>query len=312
MVVMVTGYRSRDRVIVRVPRDGFPREPRRSARLKLRGSGCPVVVQVSWPPGRSARPPGICLFFASPFDGRVLSRLAEEVISVSAHVVVLRPEIGTADVRSSVGFHEASEVVEWSAEHAAELEADANAITILGIAEWARIAAGLAVRAKVRPWPPIAHQAFIDPKLSSADLAALAIRAGANAESASGPSVATAAASVGACAATALVRSDASGRTDPPVYLELLREGGVQVETLTYLPEHRDARTPRDPSPSSFDLRRLGLALGRATDLGRIASTERTRRRTPDAGSDGSPSPAPIRGESSESQSRPKTAIEGG
>jgi alpha/beta hydrolase fold len=156
------------------------------AGLSLRGSTGPLRAQVSWPgslPGD--RPP-----LAVLVDGAEVPPAF-----AAAGIVVL-------SVRAAA-FHDAVATVEWAADHAAELGADARRLIVAGGA----LAAAVALHARDAAWPPLARQILIDGDL------ALPLRA----------------ATVDGVAPATIVTG---GRASARRYAARLRHAGVEVEEL--------------------------------------------------------------------------------
>jgi acetyl esterase/lipase len=159
---------------------------RHVAGLSLRGSAGPLRAQVSWPDSEPGdRPPLTVLV-----DG------AEVPSAFSAAGIVV------LSVRTAA-FHDAVATVEWAADHAAELGADARRLMVAGGA----LAAAVALHARDAGWPPLARQILIDGDL------ALPLRA---------------ATVDGVAPATIVTRGRASARR----YAARLRHAGVEVEEL--------------------------------------------------------------------------------
>jgi hypothetical protein len=124
------------------------------AELHLRGG---VRARVTWPPATAAdRPPLLVLVRGEQADAELCRELA-----VRIPAVVLAAAPGT--------FGAAREALEWGADHAAELGADADQIVLAGDHRGATVVAALARHARDRGWPAIAHVVLIDPRAVQAD-----------------------------------------------------------------------------------------------------------------------------------------------
>jgi poly(3-hydroxybutyrate) depolymerase len=112
----------------------------RVAGLRLRGvSGS---VQVAWPPATTGAPE---LLVFLPDDGR---QDAGRGLSARSGAVVLWPS-------DRVTFDEAVAMVEWAADHAGELGADARRLLIAGEGAGAGLAAAVAAHARHQGWPDL-------------------------------------------------------------------------------------------------------------------------------------------------------------
>jgi hypothetical protein len=124
----------------------------RVARLRLRGvSGS---VQVAWPPATTGAP-GLLVFLpddGSQDAGRGLSpdppMIGGSGLSARSGAVVLWPS-------GRVTFDEAVATVEWAADHAGELGADARRLLIAGEGAGAGLAAAVAAHARHQGWPAL-------------------------------------------------------------------------------------------------------------------------------------------------------------
>jgi alpha/beta hydrolase fold len=130
----------------------------------------------------------------------------------------------------------------WAADHAAELGAHPQRLSVAGVHAAGARAACLAISARDSAWPPLRRQLLVDPKFSSASPIP------------SRPE--------GVVPAT--VFSSTTGDDDGKRYAALLRASGVQVEEL----HHRNTSEPSDKQLA-------GLARSvRRAERGRIASSD--------------------------------------
>lgn len=111
-------------------------------RLRLR---CGTRVHVQWPTGGGAAT--ILVVFADGRDPEVVQPDLLVLTAFCTHV------------------DEAIEVAEWSADHAADFGATAGLLLLAGAGRAARLAAGVALRARDRRWPAIAGQILVSPVL---------------------------------------------------------------------------------------------------------------------------------------------------
>jgi alpha/beta hydrolase fold len=128
------------------------------AELHLRGG---VRARVTWPPATAAdRPPLLVLV---PGRGEQADADLCRELAIRIPAVVLAAAPGT--------FGAAREALEWGADHAGELGADADQIVLAGDHRGATEVAALARHARDRGWPAIAHVVLIDPRavLTTAD-----------------------------------------------------------------------------------------------------------------------------------------------
>jgi hypothetical protein len=122
------------------------------ADLHLRG----VRARVTWPPATSAERPPLLVQVRAPGEAADPDLYRELAVHVPA--VVLAVEAGAA-----------RETLEWGADHAAELGADASRIVLGGSHRGATAIAALAREARERGWPPIAHIVLFDPGATALD-----------------------------------------------------------------------------------------------------------------------------------------------
>lgn len=129
----------------------------RIADLRLRGSTSSLPVRVYWP-GQVASQPVPLLVFCTVGAGAG----AEETcrgLSEDYGLLVLA-------VRCAAGAHDGMTVLEWAAEHAAELGADPGRLVVAGQGSGGAVAAAVESQARAAGWPAVALAA--DPDLSEA------------------------------------------------------------------------------------------------------------------------------------------------
>jgi acetyl esterase/lipase len=117
----------------------------RIADMRLRGNTSPLRVRVYWP-GQQVRHPAPLLVFC------IVGAGAEawcRSLSENAGLVVLAVGCDTAGVSSATG------VLEWAAEHAAELGADPGRLLVAGAGAGAAVAAAVAREALAKGWPQV-------------------------------------------------------------------------------------------------------------------------------------------------------------
>ena len=127
---------------------------RSAADLRLRARGGPFSVRVHWPaitaPGS---PPPAIVVLANPGGAGAIDPaddfLARQLCAVLGAVALATPA-GADPERDA-------ETLEWAADHAAELGADATRLALAGRGAAARAAVAVADRAVACGWPPIAH-----------------------------------------------------------------------------------------------------------------------------------------------------------
>jgi hypothetical protein len=158
------------RLVFRLPpRDGRIRAVpaidalQRVADLRLRGAS-PMPVRVRWPTG--ARTVGPLAVFLPDLDPRNGVDPADDELCrrlcAGVGAVVLCAPLRSARLESAdSSLDRASSVLEWSADHAAELGADPNRLLLAGSGAGAAAAVVLALRARDRGWPRIARQLLV-------------------------------------------------------------------------------------------------------------------------------------------------------
>jgi hypothetical protein len=137
----------------------------RLADMPLRGRTAPLATRVYWPapaaPAAPAdrRPALVVLFPGASGDADQADALSRGLCSY-AGVVVLTLAGGPG---GDGALDAARTTVDWAADHAAELGADARRLVVAGCGTGARLAAAVAQLACEQGWPPIARQVLICP-----------------------------------------------------------------------------------------------------------------------------------------------------
>ena len=118
----------------------------RIADLQLRGNTSPLPVRVYWP-GRPVTCPVPLLVFCSVGAGAGSGAEATcQRLSQDAGLVVL-------SVCCVAGARDGTAVLEWAAEHAAELDADPGRLLVAGEGAGDAVAAAVAAEALAAGWP---------------------------------------------------------------------------------------------------------------------------------------------------------------
>lgn len=135
----------------------------RTADLRLRGSTGPVRARIHWPPP-APTVPKLLVFFPAwtvPDGGQAETSatdlLCRHLCARPGLMVLAAPCQNASDAISTV---------EWAAEHANELGADASAIALAGDGPSAELAENVARHAAGDGWPVIDGLVLIDPACS--------------------------------------------------------------------------------------------------------------------------------------------------
>jgi hypothetical protein len=183
----------------------------RIAALQLRGSTSPLPVRVYWPSQEASQPGPLLVFCMAGAGARAWPEGFEgpgaeascRGLSENPGLTVLSVGCGPAD--SGPG----GLVLEWAAEHAAELGADPGRLLVGGQGAGGTAAAALALDARTRGWPPVTRQVLI----SASPVAPRAV--------------------AGAAPATVVTLRHHTGG-DEGRYAAWLRRAGVEVDELVY------------------------------------------------------------------------------
>jgi acetyl esterase/lipase len=128
-------------------------EVHRDASLALRERNGIVRVRVNWPSAGDGETPPV-LVFLSDADVRTdtVDRLCRSLCAES-HMVVLSVRTACLDT--------ALTAVEWTADHATQLDADPDAVLVGGIGRGSALAASVALSARENGWPELAGQVLL-------------------------------------------------------------------------------------------------------------------------------------------------------
>ena len=139
---------------------------RRVADLRLRGRSGVMPVRVRWPSSATAEysPPVMVFLPDARAAGGVDAaddELCHELCRRSGMVVLCAPWALERAGRQCADLDRAALVLDWCADHAWELGADAETLVLAGRGAGAAAAVALARRSVDRGWPRIAHQLLI-------------------------------------------------------------------------------------------------------------------------------------------------------
>jgi acetyl esterase len=120
----------------------------RIADLQLRGNTSPLPVRVYWPGQAASQPVPVLVFCrvgagAGPQTETICRGLSED------------PGLLVLAVSCPAGAQDGTTVLEWAAEHAAELGADAGRLLVAGQGAGGAVAAAVASRARAAGWPAV-------------------------------------------------------------------------------------------------------------------------------------------------------------
>jgi hypothetical protein len=180
----------------------------RIADLQLRGNTSPLPVRVYWPVQEASQPVPLLVFCVvgattEAWSGGPGAEASCRGLSEDASLVVLSVSFDPPDA------HSGTYVLEWAAEHAAELGGDPGRLLVGGQGAGGAAAAEAALDARARGWPPITRQVLISP----------------------GP---VARQAVGGVAPATMVTVRHYPGGDGGRYAARLRQAGVAVDELTY------------------------------------------------------------------------------
>jgi acetyl esterase len=122
----------------------------RIADLQLRGNTSPLPVRVYWPGRLVTRPVPLLVFCSVGAGSGVRAEATCQRLSQDEGLVVL-------SVRCAAGAQDGTAVLEWAAEHAAELGADPGRLLIAGEGAGDAVAAAVASEALAAGWPPVTY-----------------------------------------------------------------------------------------------------------------------------------------------------------
>jgi acetyl esterase len=120
----------------------------RIADLQLRGNTSPLPVRVYWPSQTASQPVPLLVFCVAGAGAEAQAEATCRSLSQDPGVVVLA-------VSCLTGPRDATAVLEWAAEHAAELGADPRRLLVAGEGAASDIAAAVASYARAAEWPAV-------------------------------------------------------------------------------------------------------------------------------------------------------------
>jgi acetyl esterase len=125
----------------------------RIAALQLRGSTSPLPVRVYWPSQEASQPGPLLVFCMSGAGARAWpggpgTEASCRGLSEDHGLVVLA-------VPCLTGAQDGTTVLEWAAEHAAELGADPGRLLVGGQGAGGAVAAAVASQARAAGWPAV-------------------------------------------------------------------------------------------------------------------------------------------------------------
>jgi acetyl esterase len=122
----------------------------RIADLQLRGNTSPFPVRVYWPGRPVTRPVPLLVFCSVGAGAGAVADVACQRLSQDAGLVVL-------SVCCAGGARDGITVLEWAAEHAAELGADPGRLLVAGEGAGGAVAAAVAAEALAAGWPSVTY-----------------------------------------------------------------------------------------------------------------------------------------------------------
>ena len=131
----------------------------RIADLQLRGSTSPLPVRVYWPGQAASQPVPVLVFCIVGAGAGAQAEQTCRRLSEDCGLLVL-------GVRCLAGAHDGMTVLEWAAEHAAELGAGPGRLVVAGQGSGGAVAAAVESQARAAGWPAVALAA--GPDLSEA------------------------------------------------------------------------------------------------------------------------------------------------
>jgi acetyl esterase len=117
----------------------------RIADLQLRGSTSPLPVRVYWPGQAASQPTPLLVFCMVGAGAETLCRSLSE----DPGLIVLSVSCDPADP------HPGTQVLEWAAEHAAELGGDPGRLLVAGAGAGSAVATAVASQARAARWPAV-------------------------------------------------------------------------------------------------------------------------------------------------------------
>jgi acetyl esterase len=122
--------------------------PYRIADLQLRGSTSPLPVRVYWPGQVAPQPVPLLVFCVAGAGAEAQAEATCRSLSQDPGVVVLA-------VSCLTGPRDGMAVLEWAAEHAAELGGDPGRLLVAGEGAGSSVAAAVASQARAAEWPAV-------------------------------------------------------------------------------------------------------------------------------------------------------------
>jgi acetyl esterase len=129
----------------------------RIADLQLRGSTSPLPVRVYWP-GQTARPVPLlvfCIVGAGAGPHAETSHAETSHAEATCRGLSEDPGLVVLAVPCLAGARDGTTVLEWAAEHAAELGADPGRLLVAGRGAGSAVAAAVVSRARAAGWPAV-------------------------------------------------------------------------------------------------------------------------------------------------------------
>ena len=120
----------------------------RIADLQLRGNTSPLPVRVYWPAQAASQPVPVLVFCVVGAGAGPQTEATCRGLSEDQGLLVLA-------VFCLAGAQDGTTVLEWAAEHAAELGADSGRLLVAGQDAGGAVAAAVAARARAAGWPAV-------------------------------------------------------------------------------------------------------------------------------------------------------------
>ena len=120
----------------------------RIADLQLRGNTSPLPVRVYWPAQAASQPVPVLVFCVVGAGAGPQTEATCRGLSEDQGLLVLA-------VFCLAGGQDGTTVLEWAAEHAAELGADSGRLLVAGQDAGGAVAAAVAARARAAGWPAV-------------------------------------------------------------------------------------------------------------------------------------------------------------
>jgi acetyl esterase len=120
----------------------------RIADLQLRGSTSPLPVRVYWPAQAASQPVPVLVFCGAGTGAGQPTEATCRSLSEDPGLLVLA-------VSCLAGAQDGTTVLEWAAEHAAELGADSGRLLVAGQGAGGAVAAAVASQARAAGWPAV-------------------------------------------------------------------------------------------------------------------------------------------------------------